>query len=245
MFDTVKFDVHCLRTWALCFVCVCKYWCEVVKKSIYILFHKELLHTINTFSMVLSVMSIYSQHSSPNSTSQPTMASLLRYCFHSLLSALKANFSAVHTYKYSLDTKKEPPFTCQSCYLLFNRGWWNPFFLFSLSDLLVPSFPHSLISVPPFTLLSLPVTSHIRPFCTLLFVPFFNARAPLFLQSFPHKTLKALIPLSATFYEESILQHWLCFTFSCWVFDILKQHFLSTNNLEPRSCTRHQVMTKY
>lgn len=71
----------------------------------------------------------------------------------------------------------------------------NPFFLFSLSDLLVPSFPRSLISVPPFTLLSLPVTSHIKPFCTLLFVPLFNARAPLFLQSFSHKTLKALIPL--------------------------------------------------
>ncbi len=75
----------------------------------------------------------------------------------------------------------------------------NLFFLFSLSDLLVSCFPLSLISVPPFTLLSLPVTSHIKPFCTLLFVPLFNARAPLFLQSFFHKTLKALIPFCAAF----------------------------------------------
>lgn len=109
MFDTVKFDVHCLRTWALCFVCVCKYWCEVVKKSIYILFHKELLHTINTFSMVLSVMSTYSQHSSPNSTSQPTMASLLRYtvftafCQHlKRTSQLCIHINTVSTQKKSL-----------------------------------------------------------------------------------------------------------------------------------------------
>lgn len=108
----------------------------------------------------------------------------------------------------------------------------NPFFLFSLSDLLVPSFPRSLISVPPFTLLSLPVTSHIKPFCTLLFVPLFNARAPLFLQSFSHNTLKALIPLCNILWRKHFLQQWLCFTFSCCVFDILKQRFVSTNSLE-------------
>lgn len=203
---------------------------------------QQILHTINTFSMVLSVMSTYSQHSSPNSTSQPTMVSLLRCAvftaFCQRTSQLCIHINTVSTQKKSLHSPVSLVIYSSTV------AEWNPFFLFSLSDLLVPSFPHSLISVPPFTLLSLPVTSHIRPFCTLLFVPFFNARAPLFLQSFPHKTLKALIPVSATFYEEIILQHWLCFTFSCWVFDILKQHFFSTNNFEPRSCTRHQVMTK-
>lgn len=71
----------------------------------------------------------------------------------------------------------------------------NPCFLFSLSlsDLLLSFFSPSLslISVPSFTLLSLPVTSHIKPICTLLFVRFLNAGAPLFLLS--HKALNALI----------------------------------------------------
>ncbi len=143
-------------------------------------------------------------------------------CFHGLLSALKVNFRAAHTYKCSLDTKKSlhSPVSLVIYVSLLNRSWIEPFLLFSLSDLLVPSLPLSLISVPPFTLLSLPVTSHIKPFCTLLFVPLFNARAPLFLQSFSHKTLKALIPFCAAFYEENILKvHVLYFLMLCfWYF---------------------------
>ncbi len=216
-------EIKCSVTLPEIGVCVCVVclrvavwgcWKVCIRMSL-----SQLLYTINTFSIVLSAMSTYSQCFSPYSTSQLLMVTLSGIlCFHSLLSALKVNFRAAHTYKCILDTKRA---SIHLSVLLFTSlsstvAESNLFFLFSLSDLLVPCFPLSLISVPPFTLLSLPVTSHIKPFCTLLFVPLFNARAPLFLQSFFHKTLKALILSVELFKKKTLKVHVLYFLMLCF-----------------------------
>ncbi len=139
---------HCQK---LC-VCVCVVclrvavwgcWKVCIRMSL-----SQLLYTINTFSIVLSAMSTYSQCFSPYSTSQLLMVTLSGIlCFHSLLSALKVNFRAAHTYKCILDTKKSlhSPVSLVIYVSVLNRSWIEPFlFVLSVwpSSPMLPSLSH-------------------------------------------------------------------------------------------------------
>ncbi len=68
-------------------------------------------------------------------------------CFPGLLSALKVNFRAAHTYKCSLDTKKSlhSPVSLVIYVSLLNRSWIEPFlFVLSVwpSSPILPSLSH-------------------------------------------------------------------------------------------------------